>query len=107
MTGDDDDPVFRPGKLGDDVMDGKLAFRSVDGERVVFDRVALQVGCDVILDLLVIGAADRPRAEGYDFFHVLEGAGRIECRRWAGGGRKRKLGVSCDRRGGTRVLGSN
>src|ERR1039458_6579411 len=78
MTGDDDDAVFGPGKLADDVMDGKLAFGSVGSERVVFDRVALQMGGDVVLDFPVISAANGPRAEGYDLFHVLKGARGID-----------------------------
>src|ERR1700736_821571 len=36
VAGDDDDAVFRAGKLGHDVVDGKLAFGSVGGEGVVF-----------------------------------------------------------------------
>src|SRR5258706_6700187 len=72
MAGDDDDPVFGPWKLGDDVVDGKLALGRVGGERVVLDLVAFEMGEDVVFNFFVVCAAEGARAEGYDFFHVLE-----------------------------------
>src|SRR5580700_2747790 len=92
MAGDDDDAIFGPGKLGDDVVDGQLAFGCVGGEGVVLYLVALEMGEQVVLDLLVICAANRPRTEGYDLFHILHGTGGIECRRRAAVGRKSRLG---------------
>src|SRR5713226_2766016 len=94
MAGDNDDPVFRSGKLGDDVMDGKLSFGRVGGEGVVLDLVAFEMGEQIVFDLLVICAADGTGAERYDVFHVLEGAGGINCRPRTSVGWERKPGES-------------
>jgi hypothetical protein len=51
------------------------------------------MGEDVVFNLLVIGAADGSRAEGYDFFHILHGAVGIECRTLAIIGWEGKLGA--------------
>ena len=91
MTSNDDDAVFCSGKLGDDVVDGKLAFGRVGGEDVVFDYVALKVGEDVVLYFFVIRTAEGARAEGYDFFHILHCARAVYCGRRAGVGRERDL----------------
>ncbi len=78
VAGDDDDAFARAGKFGDYISYGKLAFGSVGGEGVVFDLVVLEVGQDVIFQLLVIRAADRAGAEGYDLAGVLHGASGVE-----------------------------
>src|SRR5260370_13428608 len=94
MAGDNDDPVFRAGKIGDDFVDGKLSVGRVGGEGVVLDLVAFEMGEQIVFDLLVIGAADGTGAERYDVFHVLEGAGAINCRPRTSVGWERKLGES-------------
>lgn len=52
MAGHDDDAIFRARKFGDNVVHQKFAFGRVGGERIVFDRVALQMGEDVLFDFL-------------------------------------------------------
>src|SRR6266849_7895354 len=78
VAGADDDSVPSSGKLGNQVAYRELAFDGVGGESVVFHTVALEVIEDVILQLLVIGAADRPRAEGHHFTRILHSARGIE-----------------------------
>src|SRR6267143_3594414 len=84
MTGDDDDPLFGPGKLGDYVTAGKLPLRCVGGENVVFDRIRLQMCVDVVLELLVVGTANRPRSESRHFLGVLKGTRGVKGRQRAG-----------------------
>ena len=91
MARNNDDAVFGSGKLGDNIMDGKLAFGRVGGERVVLDLIAFEMGEDVVLDLLVICAAQRPRAKGNDVFDVLHGACAVDGGRSGGVSRKGKL----------------
>src|SRR5580700_9653629 len=81
MAGNDNDAILRSGKLGDDVVDWKLAFRRVGSERVVLDLVAPEVSEEIVFDLLMIGAAKRPRTESHDLFHVLDSTSRIDRRR--------------------------
>ena len=69
---------------------GNFAFGRVGGENVVLNLIALQVGGDVLLDLLVIRAAQRARAEFHYVFHILHGAIAVECRRRAAVGRERE-----------------
>ena len=79
MAGDYDYAVFGAGKLRDDVSRRELAFGSIRGECILFDCVSLEMGEDEVFDLLVICAPDGSRAEGHDLFHVLHGAGGIDC----------------------------
>ena len=67
-------PSFVPGNLAMMLSHGKFAFRRVGGENVGLDLIAFEMGEDVVFNLLVIRAADGPRAEGHDLFHVLHGA---------------------------------
>src|SRR5689334_2432816 len=83
MSGDHDDPIFRPGVLGDDVANGKLPFESVGRECSAIDVIAFEVSEDVVFKLFMIGASNRPRSERDYFFDVLHGAGGID-----GGSRK-------------------
>ena len=78
VAGDDDHAVARAGKFGDDISHRKFAFGSVGGEGVVFHVIVLQVGEDVVFELLVIRAADGARAEGDHLAGVLHGAGGVE-----------------------------
>src|ERR1700716_1652909 len=81
MTGHHDDAVFLTGKLCNDVANWKFSFGSIRGERVLLDRVAFQMRDDVVLDLLVVGAADGTWTEGHDVFHILQGPVAIKRRR--------------------------
>src|SRR5580692_9535938 len=80
MAGNDDDSIFRPVKLGDDVVDGKLALRCVGREDIVLYRVAFEMCEKVTLDLFVVCAAEGPRTISYDFFHILHSAIGIDRR---------------------------
>ena len=70
----DYDAVLRARILGDDIADWEFPLRRVGGEAVVFDLVTLEMGNDVLLQLFMIGAADRARSEGHNFLNVLHGA---------------------------------
>src|SRR5204863_8846355 len=93
VAGHHDNAVFRPRKLRDDVVDWKLSFRSVGGEDVVLDLIALQVRGDVVLYLLVTGAAQRTRTEGHNLFHVLHSTVAVEGRERSLVGRKTNHGM--------------
>ena len=80
MARNDYDALLRARVLGDDIADWKFPLRRVGGEAVVFDLVTLKMGNDVLLQLLMIGAADRARPEGHNFFNVLHGARGIHGR---------------------------
>jgi hypothetical protein len=64
MAGDYDDAVFRPGKLRDDVVYGKFALGRIGGESVVLGLVMFKMRDDIVLNLFVICATERPRAIG-------------------------------------------
>jgi hypothetical protein len=78
VAGDDDDACARSGEFGDDISYRKLAFWRVGGESVVFKLVIFEVSDDVILELLVIRAADGTRAEGCNLAGVLHGSSGVE-----------------------------
>ena len=56
-------PLFCPGKFHNDVVDRKFALGSIGGEYVVLDRIAFEMRDNVVLDFLVVGAADGARAD--------------------------------------------
>src|SRR5207244_13470576 len=78
VAGYNDDPIARARKFGDDVPHRKLAFPTSGGESIILDQVAFEVRVNVIFHLLVIAAADGPRAKGDHLTHVLHGASGLE-----------------------------
>src|SRR5579885_2951895 len=74
MTGNEDNAVFFPGVFRYDVMNLELALWSVSSERIVFDFITLEMGGDVVLNLLVGRATQRARPKFHDVFDVLHGA---------------------------------
>jgi len=73
-------PSFVPGNFATMLWTGKLTFGRVGGEGVVLYFIALQVGLNVFLNFLVIGAADWPWSESDDFLYILHRAISVEVR---------------------------
>ena len=88
-------PSFLTGKLGDDVLAGKLPYRSIRSERIDFDVVARKVGEDELLGFRMPRASRLAGTDGDELLHVLKSAGGVDV--LSGTGR------SC---GGLRLLGS-
>ena len=78
MAGDNDNAVLRPRKFGDDVVNRELSFRSIGGESIILDAVALQMREDVILEFLMICAPNWASTEGDHFADVVHGAAGIK-----------------------------
>ena len=78
-------PSLRPGKLRNDVVDGKLAHRRLRRELVLLNVHALQLGKNVLLQLGVSRTAHRTRTDRDDLFHVLHDVIAVDVGLGAGG----------------------
>ena len=87
MAGNHHDVIFRSGKFRDEAAHLKFASGSIRGKRVLFYRVSLEMSRDVVFHFLVIGAAERTRAEGDNLFYVAHGSLGINRRQRAAIGR--------------------
>src|SRR3954466_15047978 len=81
MRSDYEDAVLRARILGNDVVQRELARRSLGREAIVLHRSTLEMAFDVALNFIVARGTWCTRTNSYDFFHVLESAGRIDMRR--------------------------
>src|SRR5664279_5389876 len=101
MSGDNDDPVFAARELCNDVVDGKLAHRSLRGKFIFLDVNALEFRKNILLQLGVSRTAHRPRTDRDNLLDVLhdvvavhvwlgDGAGGIR-RHWTRRGSRHRI----------------
>src|SRR6478672_4917963 len=74
MTGNQDNSILVARIFRDDVVNLKLALRSIRSEDIMLHLIALEMASDVVFHLLVCGTAERPRPEFHNIFDILHGA---------------------------------
>ena len=67
VAGDYDDSIPRAGKLRNEISHRKLPFGSIRSKGILLYFIAFEMDENVILDLLMIGAADRAAARKRQF----------------------------------------